>query len=137
MCHRHLELIIKKSALFYSSIFALIGVVYIAAFLHRWDYGIEGYTVWAVAFTILLVMITMKAHIHNELLEWFGKHIFSIYMLQRLPMIILDHFGCIESHKYISLVVVFLVVIPLALIFESITGAIIGILSAPQEQYDN
>lgn len=43
------------------------------------------------AFTILL--ITMKIQIHNKILFFFGKHLFSLYILHRLPMILLDYFG--------------------------------------------
>lgn len=122
----NIEHLIMKGDLNYSLTLTIIGGVYIISFFHRWDNGIEGYTIWAASFIALLVLITMKVQIHNGLLEWFGKHVFSIYILQRLSMIVLDHFGCIESHKYISLVVVFLITAPIALIFENATAGIIN-----------
>ncbi len=129
-----IERVVEKSDICYSGILTIIGGVYIVSFFHRWDYGLGGYTVWAIAFTLILVLVTMKVYIHNNLLEFFGKHVFSIYILQRIPMMLLDHFGCIESHKYISLVAVFLVIIPLALIFEKGTDAIIALIGAPKEK---
>ena len=63
--------------------------------------------------------------IYNPVLEWLGTHVFSIYMLQRIPMIVLDHLGCIESHKYISLIVVFAVTLPMAVLFDKATGRIL------------
>ena len=97
--------------------------IYIVFFFHRWKWGIEGYTIWAAAFTGLILLTTMKVSVYNGLLEWFGKHVFSLYILQRLPMIILGYFNCIESHKYISLIVVSAVI---ALTFEKITDILIN-----------
>ena len=120
-----LEKVIMKNEFTYLLALAVTVAVYAVSFPHRKEYGIEGYTVWAVAFTILLVLITMKARIHNKILEWFGAHVFSIYILQRIPMMILDYFGLIESYKYISLVAVFVLTIPLAIAFEKLTGFMI------------
>jgi hypothetical protein len=112
-----------KSDITYLLVLTAVLGVYVVSFFKRWSFGIEGYTVWALMFTTLLIMVTMKVSICNPLLEWFGKHIFSIYILQRIPMTLLAHFGCVESHKYISLIVVFAVTMVMALLFEKV-GAI-------------
>ena len=64
----------------------------------------------------------MKVRIYNMILEWFGMHVFSIYILQRLPMILLDRMGLIDSHKYLCLIAVFALTIPLAIAFEKATA---------------
>lgn len=53
------------------------------------------------AFTVLLA--TMKVQIHNKFLFFCGKHLFSIYILQRIPMILLAHFG-VSSNKYLFVI---------------------------------
>ena len=122
---RPIEKAVMKNDITYYLAVAVMLAVYILAFFRLRESGIEGYTVWAVSFMMLLLLFTMKVRVHNDLLEWLGTHIFSIYILQRIPMIILDYFGLIEAHKYISLVAVFALTIPLALIFEKLTDLII------------
>lgn len=125
--------IVMKNEFTYLMFLAATIAVYVISFSHRWEYGIEGYSVWALAFTILLVLITMKIRIYNKVLEWFGTHVFSIYILQRIPMMMLDHFGVIRSHVYVGLIAAFLLTIPLALLFEKCTGRLIGLINRREE----
>jgi len=99
---------------------------YVVSFINR-DNSILNYTLWAYLFMTLLLLVTMKVKIYNKLLEWLGRHIFSIYMLQRIPMIILDYYGFVDTYKYAGLVIVFAVTVPLALLFEMITDRLPGI----------
>ena len=119
------RLVIKNDVTYYLTLL-LVFVSYLVAFLHRNSYGIEGYTVWAVCFILLVILVTMKVRIYNRILEWFGMHVFSIYILQRLPMILLDRMGLIDSHKYLCLIAVFALTIPLAIAFEKATDAVIN-----------
>lgn len=116
------EKIAMCNDLVYFLIFAICVGLYLISFRNRWAFGIEGYTIWAIAFTVMVILITMKVSIFNPILTWFGTHVFSVYILQRLPMMILSHFGVSISHKYIFVIVVFTCTIPLALIFDGMTG---------------
>ena len=120
-----IERLIMRSEPAYLLTLLCVLAVYIVSYRSRYDYGIEVYTVWAAAFTALFVLITAKLKIYNKVLDWFGTHIFPVYILQRLPMIFLDHFGLIEHHKYICLIVVFVITLPLAVAFDRITGVLI------------
>lgn len=71
----------------------------------------------ALVFTLLIVLITMRVSINNGVLRWFGKRVFGIYILQRIPMIILQHFGMNDSPLLFA-AVSFAVTIVLAEIFE-------------------
>ena len=122
---RRIENVVMRNDISYLLCLAALVAIYVLSSFRRWRGGIEVYTIWAISFICIVVVLTMKARIYNPLLEWFGKHIFSIYILQRLPMLVLAHFGCIESHKYISLVVTFAVTLPMALLFERLTDRII------------
>ena len=44
----------------------------------------------AVAFALIVVMLTMKIQIGNSWLQWFGTNLFPLYIYQRLPMIALQ-----------------------------------------------
>lgn len=100
--------------------------LYAVSFMYR-ENSVLNYSLWAYLFMILLLLVTMKVKIYNKVLEWFGRHIFSIYMLQRIPMIILDHFGIVDTYKYTGLIVVFAATVLLALGFERITERLPGI----------
>ncbi len=47
----------------------------------------------AILFMLLILVVLMRLQIGNPVLHWLGTHVFLCYMLQRLPMIVLDHFG--------------------------------------------
>ena len=102
----------------YISALTIIVCLYCWSFVKRWEYGIESYTIWTAMFTALLLLITMKLSFKSNILDWFGEHIFSIYILQRIPMMILQQTGIHESHKYMFLIMSLLLTMVLAMIFE-------------------
>lgn len=118
-----IEKVLMKNDVIYSVFLALAVVAYIFAYLHRWD-RLIAYEVWAVLFCVIIVMLTMKISLQNEVLKFLGKHIFSIYIIQRIPMILLDYYGVSDRHKYIFLIASFALTVAMALIFDFVTGKI-------------
>ncbi len=106
----------------YTYAFAAMCMVfaYCVSFVYRWQHGIEGYTVWAVSFTLMVVLLTMKISFCNPVLVWFGNHVFSIYILQRIPMMILQQ--RLVNHKYMYLIMVMVSTIFIAMVFDYLTG---------------
>jgi len=51
------------------------------------------YNFYCIAFCLLVVMLTMKFKINNSVLIWAGKHLFPLYIYQRIPMIVLSLVG--------------------------------------------
>ena len=80
--------------------------------------GIEGYSLWAIMFVMLILTLSMKVSINNGILQWFGTHVFSVYILQRIPMIVFTHFG-LNTKKYAFVAMSFLVTIVLAVFFDA------------------
>ena len=113
-----IERIIMKNDLIYTVTGGACVALYYLFFLKRKS-GIEWYTMWGVLFMALVVLFTMKIKIGNRILDWFGTHVFSVYILQRIPMIILKHFGLNESHKYAFIVVSLFATIVLAEVFDT------------------
>lgn len=120
-----IDRIVMKNEMVYFAVVAMSAAVYCAAYIKRLAYGVEGYTVWAAAFMVLVLLITMKVSLDNPVLTWFGNHVFSVYILQRIPMSILQSVGFNQSHKYMFLILSLLGTIFLALVFEKVTGKII------------
>ena len=73
---------------------ACVGAAFVALYLHG---HIVAYTLCAVAFCVVVVWLNVKVKIQNSVLIWMGKQSFSIYILQRIPMIILQRFGVSTS----------------------------------------
>lgn len=44
-------------------------------------------------FCLVIMVFSVKVQISNPVLQWLGKNVFAIYILQRLPMLTLSHFG--------------------------------------------
>lgn len=57
--------------------------------LWRHFVGIDIYGACAILFILALTAATTFVRVDNKVLQWLGRHCFSIYMLQRLPMIVL------------------------------------------------
>ena len=118
-----IENIVMKNDYVYIVLGAILAVVYWISFKNR-NYGIETYSVWASLFTLAVVMITMKVSIKSTALEWMGKRVFSIYILQRIPMIVLTKIGIMQDSPYAFIVMVFLITLGLAMIFDYFVGKI-------------
>lgn len=122
-----IESIVMKNDYVYIVLGAMMAVIYWISFKNR-IYGIKAYSVWACLFTLVVVMITMKASIKSTMLEWIGKRVFSIYILQRIPMTVLTKTGFTQNSPYTFIVLVFLITIGLAVIFDYVVGKLDNII---------
>ncbi|MGN1316146.1 MAG: acyltransferase family protein [Acutalibacteraceae bacterium] len=75
------------------------------------------FTFFALA---VIVFFMMKVNIRSSVLDWFGQHIFSFFILQRIPMIILKHFGYNKDVNFF-IIVSFFGTVFLAVMFDAFT----------------
>lgn len=80
-----------------------------------------GYILLAMTFALLIVTVSMRVNVGNRVLLFFGKHIFSIYILQRLPLIIFQKY---IDNIYLYFAVSFVVTIILSWLFDYISNQI-------------
>ncbi|MBQ6440319.1 MAG: hypothetical protein IJJ06_09395 [Mogibacterium sp.] len=125
-----IEKIIMRSDAAYLIVLTIVTGVYIVSFFHRESFGIAGYTFWGMAFIAMVLLVTMKLSVYNGFLEWTGIHVFGIYILQRIPMSILDQMGYIENHKYMSLVAAIVASFAMAAVFQKYTDKLIRFITA-------
>lgn len=116
-----IERILMKNDILYMGGALLAVLVYCISFRNRWRYGIEGYTVWAMAFVAVVVLFTMKVSVSSHIFTWFGEHVFSVYMLQRIPMTIFSDLG-FARNKYMFLVICIISTVLLADLFDRYIG---------------
>ena len=115
------ERVLMRNDFLYSAAACGTLAVYLYAFLHRAD-GFGYYTLWGLCFTALTVLLTMKVSLESNVLRWFGEHVFSIYIIQRIPMMLLSRVPAFGKHRYMFVIAAFAATIPSALIFEALTG---------------
>ena len=122
------EKIIAKHNLIY--LLAVVSAVAAySVFYKKRGAGIEFYSMWAILFMALIVLFTMKVKIANPILNFFGSHVFSIYILQRIPMIIFSRLGLAASNKYIFVVLCFALTLIMAVIFDKLMHGLDGLIS--------
>ena len=85
---------------FHSRLFIVI-MVFIVFLSWRLYAGIDVYGICSVLFMFCILGITSIVSIDNAILQWLGNHSFSIYILQRLPMILLRHIGVSQQVLFI------------------------------------
>lgn len=115
------EKILSKHDLIYICAVAVAFIIYFIFYKRRSD-GIEFYSMWVILFMGLIVLVTMKIKIGNRVLSFFGSHVFSIYILQRIPMIILSRLGLAAESKYLFVILCFAITVVLSLGFDKFTA---------------
>lgn len=86
-------------------------------FLHKYWSHLWVYEASAVLFAFLIVFITAKLQITNRFLSYCGEHLFSLFILQRLPMMALNN-TAIEDHPYLYFTVCFAATFLLSWVFD-------------------
>lgn len=78
-------------------------------FKGEWEQvGALVFNIMSSFFAILVVMMTMKIKIGNNVLMWLGLNLFPLYIYQRLPMMLLTELYpevLVASHPYIFLII--------------------------------
>jgi hypothetical protein len=110
------RLLHEKSSLWLLALAITIGV-YELGVLQR-NVNLVWYTVFCAAFAVAMLLLSMRIQLNSPVLDFFGKHVFSVYILQRLFMIILTDWGWTEQKPYLSLILVILCTSTIAIGFD-------------------
>jgi len=75
---------------------------YLKPFFHySFSYDVLFYPVFSLIFTFFVLLLSLKIKFRNIVLDYLGKHIFSVYILQVLPMMILKKIGVLNFNEYV------------------------------------
>lgn len=113
-----IDAFVMKNDRRYFIIFVIMIFICLVSAKFKGILGLISYTIWGIAFTLFIVVSTMKITFGNKILNFFGDHVFSIYILQRLPMITLNNLGLAKSNKYLFFVLSLFITILLAIGFD-------------------
>lgn len=72
-------------------------------------------------FTATVVLFTMRITLCNKVLLWCGRHLFEIYIMQRIPMKLLGEIGFIKENTYLYFVLCLAATIGISFIFSQVT----------------
>ena len=72
-------------------------------------------------FALIIVLITMKIKFNNKFLSLLNSHSYSIYLLQRVIMILFSKKKYFEHNVFINFFIQFLLVILISIIFDKYT----------------
>ena len=111
------DLLVTKNDLFYFSWLSFALIMFYLFYINR-NTNIWYYQTCCLFFVVLIVLITLKIQFDNGLIQFLGTHLFSIYILQRIPMILMSKMYNCNSHPYAFFVISFFVTIVLSLIFD-------------------
>ncbi len=111
-----IEKFVMKNDITYSLVLAITFISML--FIYRYkNEGFKEFSVLSIIFIVFILLLTMKVRFSNGLLLFLGSHVFGIYILQRIPMLILQHLGY-NQNPYIFLALSFLITVPMTLIFD-------------------
>lgn len=82
------------------------------------------YEISQVALCAVIVAATMKIDLHNKILQFFGTRLFEIYILMRIPMIVLLHFHI--TNTYFFVLISFAATVALAFLFKKVLKFVDG-----------
>lgn len=102
-------------------------VVLFAYFSQNRDNRLLYYILFTFFALAVIVLFMMKVNISNSVLDWFGQHIFSFFILQRIPMILLREFGY-NKNGYFFIIVSFFGTVFLSVIFDAFTDKLDSII---------
>lgn len=110
--------------------YLMIVVSCAAAFMASYLYTLRCHgVIWLVMvelrsifFVRLVILTTSRIKIGNPVLNWLGKHTFEIYILQRLPMIVLSGIG---MNQYVYFLICAVVTGLAALLYQKLMGALL------------
>ena len=94
-----IEAILTKNNLVWLVCTAVIGGGFYATSLYRNIFSVK--VVCMLLFCLLLVILSLKFTVSNKILSWMGRYTFELFILQRIPMIVLKRLGLGDVNMYL------------------------------------
>ncbi len=113
------EVFIKRKVV---SLIALL-VLFVPTCMFRYNDYIMNFNSCVLIFLVVWFLSQFK--VQNKALRFLGKHAFSIYILQRIPMIILDYkFNWLIKYNIAAVIIVWIITFIMAIVFDKFLSVI-------------
>ena len=113
-----LDKILMKNDVYWFSAVAVLCAVFVYFSENRRD-SVLHHSCFAVLAACIVVCLMMKVSVQSTVLDWFGQHIFSFFMLQRIPMLLLEFLGYTKK-PYLFIVCCFIATTAMAVIYDKV-----------------
>jgi len=113
------ETIINKHFLIYGTVTALAFLA--MEFFKRRTGTTLNLILWNLSFAGFAVLLTMRITLKNRVLVWCGQNLFELYILQRIPMILLKQWGVAAVNTYLYFMLCLVLTVALVWPFKYIT----------------
>lgn len=114
-----IEKIINRNNIYYIFVFGLLIAATVFCKKHSWNLKI--YLLQMLFFTAMIVVMTMRISFDNKILRWCGRHLFEIYIMQRIPMIILSKTGMFNWNIYLCFIICVVLTFGITILFEKVS----------------
>lgn len=94
----------------------VIGMILLVTYKLRYDDYIMN--VSSIFFVFAIAYFNVFFVIRSKILYFIGKHAFSIYIVQRIPMTIFQHYGILKDNRYGFVIIAFFSTIVIAVLFD-------------------
>ncbi len=92
------------------------------------------YQIWVFCFVLSIVIFTMRFVVDSKPLQWLGRNLFPLYILQRLPMLILQETtlwsGSAHVNNWLYVAVCFVITLVITVIYRETIARVIGKFTA-------
>lgn len=125
------EKLIAKS----STLWAVLFVGSVIAAKVTYDHRSDRFFVYEISmffFVAAVVLFTMQFSLNNKILRFCGQHLFGIYIMQRIPMIVFKKLGLADFNIYVYFIVCLAATILIAYLFEKYVGKLWSLISKPK-----
>lgn len=93
-----------EKIMFKNAVWIPIFIASLALCLYSFKFAKVNFVLYEISmclFVWTVIVFTMKISVCNKVLVWLGKNLFPLYIFQRLPMMIFEHFGLNDFNIYI------------------------------------
>ena len=111
--------IMKNDRNYFGIVLVFILLYYKFSILYNLIRNIYVISIKNCAFTIIIILITMKIKINNDFLNLLNKHSFSIFLLQRVVMLHICKRNFLRNNVFIKFFFEFILVIFISILFDN------------------
>lgn len=92
------------------------------------------YQIWVFCFAASILIFTMRYVVDSKPLQWLGRNLFPLYILQRLPMLLLENVKCGGGNarlgNWLYVAACFVITLVITVVYQKTIARLIGTFTA-------
>ena len=112
----------------FTAVFVLFGL-----FSQNRGESVIHHSLFAIFFALAVTVMLMKVQIKSSILDWFSQHIFSFFILQRIPMLVLRHYG-FSKDPYFYIIMSFFITVVMSMFFDAAMDKLDSFIFKPRKK---